>query len=245
MKKMNLWQSILFFGIPGLLMYVNYVWILPIFLNLGVPMIFAALVLLGMPIIIMFTYVMVDFKRSGEKMSDFFYMKSLRLKEVFVMLGLFVLVQASELLTAPTRIWLAKLPGFKVANHYPDLFKPDYEIEFPTEIFMGMELEGKYWIILLWAVWLVINIGGEEIVWRGYALKRMEKVFGKWAWLVNGILWNIAVHFFIRWSYVGLLPVSLIVPYVCQKTKSFWPGVIIHGIGNLLVYVVIIPGIVG
>jgi membrane protease YdiL (CAAX protease family) len=89
----------------------------------------------------------------------------------------------------------------------------------------------------------LVNIFGEEIVWHGYALKRMELHFGKSAWLINGVLWNILVHFFIRWSYISLIPVSLIVPWICQKTNSFWPGVIIHGMGNVIVYFIIIPGV--
>ena len=53
--------------------------------------------------------------------------------------------------------------------------------------------------------WLIVNIGCEEILWRGYALPLREKVFGKYAWI----------------------------------------GVIIHGTGNLLMYVLLIPGVFG
>lgn len=42
-----------------------------------------------------------------------------------------------------------------------------------------------------------------------------------------------------------LLPVTLMVPYLSQKLDSTWPGIIIHGTGNLLVFIILIPAIIG
>jgi hypothetical protein len=47
---------------------------------------------------------------------------------------------------------------------------------------------GRYWILGAWLPFFVLNIVGEEFVWRGVALPRQEVVFGRRAWLVNGIL---------------------------------------------------------
>jgi membrane protease YdiL (CAAX protease family) len=47
-----------------------------------------------------------------------------------------------------------------------------------------------------------------------------------------------------RWNFIVLMPISLISPYLVQKYKNTWIGVIIHGTGNLLVFVILIPGII-
>lgn len=48
---------------------------------------------------------------------------------------------------------------------------------------------GRYWILGAWLPFFVLNIVGEEFVWRGVVLPRQEVAFGGRAWLVNGILW--------------------------------------------------------
>ncbi|MFY0665219.1 MAG: CPBP family intramembrane metalloprotease, partial [Natronospirillum sp.] len=140
-----------------------------------------------------------------------------------------------------TRDLLVKLPGFQVPSHYPDLFRVDTEFTIPMEKFLGMSLSGNVFPLVFFGIWLFTNIFCEEVLWRGYALPRMEKVFGKWAWVINGILWNVAIHFFFRWSFIVLIPISMVVPYLCQRYKSMIPGVIIHGGGNLLIYALLIP----
>jgi hypothetical protein len=45
---------------------------------------------------------------------------------------------------------------------------------------MGIPLQRAWWILVYYAVvMLVCNIGGEELWWRGYVLPRQELAFGK------------------------------------------------------------------
>lgn len=50
--------------------------------------------------------------------------------------------------------------------------------------FMTMEplTSGRYWILAVWLPFWVLNIFGEELLWRGVVLPRQETAFGKWAW---------------------------------------------------------------
>jgi CAAX protease family protein len=74
----------------------------------------------------------------------------------------------------------------------------------------------------------VLNIVGEEFVWRSVVLPRQEVAFGERAWLVNGILW-LLFHAAFSWQVlVTLVPITLILPYVVQRRRSTWAGVIIH-----------------
>ncbi len=86
---------------------------------------------------------------------------------------------------------------------------------------------------------------GEEFVWRGYILPRQELSLGRWAWLVNGLLWAFVVHAVLKWQYVGMLPSMLLAPWLAQKTKNTWASFLVHFGGNLLVVVLLVPGILG
>ena len=93
---------------------------------------------------------------------------------------------------------------------------------------------GRYWILGAWLPFLALNIVGEEFVWRGVVLPRQEAAFRGRAWLVNGVLW-LLFHAAFPWQVlVTLVPITLILPYVVQRRRSTWAGVIIHaGFGGM------------
>jgi len=245
MKPMNLPKALLFFCIPGLLIFLLFTLIYRDFTDGGIPVFWAAYICIWGPLLVLLAGVLALFKKAGVKADDYFWTSRLTGKQVLIAIGAFVAVQTAEYLLGFTRPLLSSLPGFHVPEFYPDIFRVDTELRIPLGSFMGMTLSNNPMPLVLFGFWLVTNIGCEEILWRGYALPRMEMVFGSRAWLVNGLLWNLGVHFFFRYSYITLLPVSLAVPYLSQRYRSLWPGVIIHGLGNLLVYVLLVPGYLG
>lgn len=93
---------------------------------------------------------------------------------------------------------------------------------------------GRYWILGAWLPFFVLNIVGEEFVWRGVVLPRQQVAFGGWAWLVNGILW-LLFHAAFPWQVLlTLVPITLILPYVVQRRRSTWIGAVIHtGFGTM------------
>jgi membrane protease YdiL (CAAX protease family) len=87
---------------------------------------------------------------------------------------------------------------------------------------------GRHWILGAWLPFFVLNIVGEEFVWRGVVLPRQEVAFGGRAWLVNGILW-LLFHAAFPWKVLLILvPITLILPYVVQRRRNTWAGVVIH-----------------
>lgn len=238
MKKMDLKATLVFFGIPSICITLSFMWLYPWMIESGVIEYWASFASIWAILIIMTVIVLYKWRQSGEKFGDYFWVAKPTWKIVLICLGAFVVVQGLELLTAPTRDWLQQLPGFAVPEVFPSVFRPDMTLELPMKTFMGMELKGQWMPFVLWALWLFINIFTEELLWRGYALPRMEKYFGKYAWIVNGLCWNIGIHFMMRWTFISLLPVSLLVPYLSQKYKSWVPGIIIHGVGNAMIFVI-------
>ena len=88
---------------------------------------------------------------------------------------------------------------------------------------------GRYWIFGAWLPFFALNILGEEFVWRAFMLPRQEVAFGEKAWLVNAVLW-LLFHAAFPWQVlVTLVPITLILPYVVQRRRSTWIGIVIHG----------------
>lgn len=88
---------------------------------------------------------------------------------------------------------------------------------------------GRYWLLLIWLPYWVLNILGEEFLWRGVMLPRQEIVFKKYTWIIHGFGWGL-FHVAFGWQLlITLIPLIFIQSYVVQKTKNSWTGVIMHG----------------
>jgi membrane protease YdiL (CAAX protease family) len=102
----------------------------------------------------------------------------------------------------------------------------------PSFISMEPLSSGRYWLLGIWLPYWILNILGEEILWRGVMLPRQEIAFGKYTWLIHGIGWSL-FHIAFGWQLlITLIPLIFIQSYVVQKTKNSWCGVIIHGVIN-------------
>lgn len=97
--------------------------------------------------------------------------------------------------------------------------------------FMSFEplSKGRYWLIIVWFPYWILNILGEEFLWRGVMLPRQEIAFGKYTWLIHGFGWGL-FHIAFGWQLlITLIPLIFIQSYIVQKTKNSWIGVIMHG----------------
>ena len=89
--------------------------------------------------------------------------------------------------------------------------------------------KGRYWLLLVWFPYWILNILGEEFLWRGVMLPRQEIAFGKYAWIIHGFGWGL-FHIAFGWQLlITLIPLIFIQSYIVQKTKNSWIGVIMHG----------------
>ena len=97
--------------------------------------------------------------------------------------------------------------------------------------FMSFEplTKGRYWLLIIWAPYWILNILGEEFLWRGVMLPRQEVTFGKHSWLIHGFGWGL-FHIAFGWQLlITLIPLIFIQSYIVQRTKNSWIGVIMHG----------------
>ena len=66
-----------------------------------------------------------------------------------------------------------------------------------------------------------------------------------WAFLVNGLLWNLPFHMYTFWNVFTDMPMYLIIPFLAMKTKSTWAAIILHISLAMLALVYLIPGVLG
>jgi membrane protease YdiL (CAAX protease family) len=127
---------------------------------------------------------------------------------------------------------LSQLPGLAVPTTFPAPFDPLAPFALPPNAYLGTPLEGAAWLALLALGGWLANIAGEELFWRGWLLPRQQGLWGRWAWLPHGLGWLLLVHAFMPWAWPSLLPTTLLVPWLSQRTGSIWTAVVVHGTGN-------------
>jgi membrane protease YdiL (CAAX protease family) len=86
----------------------------------------------------------------------------------------------------------------------------------------------RLWMVGIWAVYWPINILGEEFVWRGVVLPRMQDRAGGHAWLLNAVLWGAFHLAFGLGNLLVLLPTLICVPLIAQRRRNTWLAVLMH-----------------
>lgn len=126
------------------------------------------------------------------------------------------------------------------------LFPPDM-VDMGNNLTQGvlfeMPLQGKWWLIVIYSFGWFLNIAGEEFWYRGWMLPRQEVAFGKYAWIINGLMFNFQ-HTFQPWNMLAMLPGSLFVSYAVQRQRKTWMSIIWHGLVNVSLLIFIIQGVI-
>jgi membrane protease YdiL (CAAX protease family) len=137
------------------------------------------------------------------------------------------------ILKAADSLYLGKFISFtKIwVSIFPFLAEPP---GFDFGAFMGSpetqaQMVGNWGIFALFVVMAIFNtVLGEELLFRGILLPRMNGVFGKWDWVANGVLFGL-YHVSQPW---GILDSAISgVFFFALPTKYFrcaWFGIIAH-----------------
>lgn len=99
---------------------------------------------------------------------------------------------------------------------------------------------GRWDILGLALVSSLFNYGlGEALLFHGVLLPRMEKAWGRWAWLGNGLLFT-AYHVHKVWIMPGLLVSCLCYSLPAQLFRSTWLAVLIHAVEGVALIVAVL-----
>ena len=148
------------------------------------------------------------------------------------------------LLTAALEIGLRSTLVDVWTGIFPFLAEPegyDMAVMFTPE--MRAQLVGAWGLVVLYVVSSLFNTFlGEEFIFRGVLLPKMEGVFGKWDWVANGVMFSF-YHLHQPWGILATLPADLILAFSGKRFRSNWFPIILHS-GQSVFFLFLILGLV-
>jgi membrane protease YdiL (CAAX protease family) len=144
------------------------------------------------------------------------------------------------------RLWLWVLPfvlGFGalqlVPFNVPSVASHDFGAFLASDDGQRL-LSGNWALFGLIVVMLTFNtVLGEELLFRGLLLPRMQAAFGRADWVVNGILMG-AYHLHQPWSIPSSIVAGLLMAYPTKRFRSAWMGIIVHSTQSVFLAAIIL-----
>jgi membrane protease YdiL (CAAX protease family) len=95
------------------------------------------------------------------------------------------------------------------------------------------------WFGLIIVAQIFNTVLGEELLFRGLLLPRMNGVFGRGDWVANGVLFA-AYHLHVPW----VIPVTLLDTFTLalpsKYFRSAWMGIVVHSAQSLFIIIIIL-----
>jgi membrane protease YdiL (CAAX protease family) len=132
-------------------------------------------------------------------------------------------------------VWLKMFPFFADpgGNNFEAVFAPEIRAQWIGNWgFLGLFLTSAVFNTIL----------GEEFIFRGVLLPKMEGVFGKWDWVANGVLFSL-YHLHQPWGILATMPGDLLFAYSGKRFHSNWFPIILHS-GQTVFLLFLILGLV-
>jgi len=144
------------------------------------------------------------------------------------------------------RVWLVVIPLLVAYAAVPFLFPSppspearDFGLFLESDVGQRFLSRNWLWYGLLVVLWVFNTVLGEELLFRGLLLPRMNRAFGRADWVVNGVLFA-AYHLHVPWVIPEtLIGDTLIVSYPAKRYPSAWIGIIVHS-GQSVVLAIIV-----
>lgn len=251
-KPLTLPLAVVYFGLSALTFRLCVYELMPFFRYSGVNPYWAFISSYSLALTALMGATLLALRRDGYPLTRTTFRDRLRFQSLTPKawgwaMGLFVMGFLLTGLLIPTAQAIARLAAFRPPAFLPDVLNPLTPKTASLTQFMGVPLAGQWWLLATYALFLLVfNLLGEELWFRGYLLPRQQLAYGRWSWLVHGLLWTLFHLPIYPWYVVYLLPTALTVSYAAQKTGSSWASYLVHGLGNgLLVLIPITGGILG
>lgn len=124
-----------------------------------------------------------------------------------------------------------------------------------TEVIETFEAKGMYtpemralwigawgWLGLIFVQSLFNTVLGEEFLFRGVLLPKMEGAFGKWDWVANGVIFGF-YHLHQPWGIPSSILTGLIYAFSAKRFRTTWFSIILHS-GQSVFMLFLILGLV-
>jgi membrane protease YdiL (CAAX protease family) len=137
---------------------------------------------------------------------------------------------------------LAKYLDAPVAWLFPTLHPAAYQ---DTNQLAALNLQGQWWLLGIAIASSLFNYFlGEEFLFRGVLLPKMQGAFGKYDWLANAVLFGL-YHMHKPWGVPTNIVQSLVLTLPAKRFRSSWMAIAIHGTEGTLMFVGILAVLLG
>ena len=248
-KPMGIIPSLLFFAIPSVIFSFFIYYVMQKLHQNGINDFVNFMVSMTTPLALMLVAAIIAYKVEGNAFNWSAFSKRFRLKKmtrkdwIYTVALLIVMIIIYGTLSFTSK-WLIQFQLFSPPEFLLPSVDPRLEQNLLVNSFMGIPLKGQWWIAVVYFIFLLFNIFGEEFWWRGYILPRQELAFNKWTWVIHGTLWGM-FHIFWKWNLIILFPTCLALSYVVYKQKNTWIGIISHLAFNSAPLIGMIIAIIG
>jgi membrane protease YdiL (CAAX protease family) len=99
------------------------------------------------------------------------------------------------------------------------------------------------WYAVTLLMMLFNTVLGEELLFRGFLLPRMNGAFGRGDWLANGVLFA-AYHVHVPWVMPAALLDAFFLAYPTKRYRSAWIGIAVHSSQTLFFGIVLLTFVV-
>jgi membrane protease YdiL (CAAX protease family) len=143
------------------------------------------------------------------------------------------------------RVWLVVIPlivAFTAAQELVALVAAPENRDFATLIESDAGkafLDGAFgWYGLILVMFLFNTVLGEELLFRGFLLPRMNGAFGRGDWVANGLLFA-GYHLHVPWAIPGTLLEMFTTAYPTKRYRSAWIGIAVHSAQSVFLAILI------
>ena len=137
------------------------------------------------------------------------------------------------------RVWLVLVPlvvAFAIEGLLPSPPVPaDRDLNLFLQSDTGQDFLDGAWgcFALMVVMWVLNTVLGEELLFRGFLLPRMNGAFGRGDWVANGVLFA-AYHLHVPWRIPATLLDTFILAYPTKRYRSAWIGIAVHSSQSLV-----------
>ena len=251
LRPIGWFKSLLYFGIPTITMLIFFYGFRLWLERQGYSPLVSYLAAVCVPLSLLFAAAMIGYHRveghplTWKAFSARMRYPRLKAKDFLWGFGIFFLGLVSYGILSQISLGLIRAGVIPMPDNLPALVDPRINMSLETlSQAAGGQIRGQWSLVLLALVTYFFNIVGEELWWRGYVFPRQELVFGRYVWLIHGLMWA-GFHAFKWWDVLALVPVCLMASYSAQKLRNNWPAFIGHALTNFLMLPLVIAAVAG
>ncbi len=151
-------------------------------------------------------------------------------------------------LVAAFSMWISPVISEWWNSIFPSLAEP---LKYNLDGILGSpegqaSLLGAWWVLGLFFVMLLFNTFlGEELLFRGILLPKMNGVFGRWDWVVNGLLFGL-YHVTQPWGMIAsMIRGMFLYALPAKRYRCAWMGIITHSWQSLFILFLVLGLVLG